>query len=160
MSNDLIAPEEMSPEGMRVIEAYLEAENDLQRAADILGEPLHIVTAIFNRAEVKNYINTLFMESGFRNRDKFFGIMDTILEKKMQDLEESDLGSDADILEIMKTYHKMKMDEMAMNIKVLEAQSKVKTPLNQTNIQNNFNIPGSEDNNYMTLMKKLASGGK
>ena len=99
------------------------------------------------------------MESGFRNRDKFFGVMDEIVKKKLEDLEESELGSDADILEIMKVYHKMKMDEMAMQIKMIEAQNKVRTPTTQTNIQNNFNLPGSDDGNYMNLLNRL-SGNK
>ena len=122
--------------------------------------PQETVMSIYNRPEVKHYITTLFMESGFRNRDKFFGVMDEIVKKKLEDLEESELGSDADILEIMKVYHKMKMDEMAMQIKLLEAQTKVRTPTTQTNIQNNFNLPGSDDGNYMALMNRLSGARK
>lgn len=160
MSTDVLVPEEMSPEGMRVVEAYLECGSDITQVGDYLGMSQDVVVAIYNRPEVKNYITTLFMESGFRNRDKFFGVMDVIIKKKLEDLEESELGSDADILEIMKVYHKMKMDEMAMQIKLVEAQSKRGGPTNQTNIQNNFNLPGADDGNYMNLMNRLAGGGK
>ncbi|MGN9934544.1 hypothetical protein ACTMM8_24940, partial [Escherichia coli] len=121
MSTDVLVPEEMSPEGMRVVEAYLNCGSDITQVGDYLGMPQETVMSIYNRPEVKHYITTLFMESGFRNRDKFFGVMDEIVKKKLEDLEESELGSDADILEIMKVYHKMKMDEMAMQIKLLEA---------------------------------------
>ena len=156
MSTDVLVPEEMSPEGMRVVEAYLDCGSDITQVGDYLGMPQETVMSIYNRPEVKHYITTLFMESGFRNRDKFFGVMDEIVKKKLEDLEESELGSDADILEIMKVYHKMKMDEMAMQIKLLEAQTKVRTPTTQTNIQNNFNLPGSDDGNYMALMNQLS----
>ncbi len=156
MSTDVLVPEEMSPEGMRVVEAYLDCGSDITQVGDYLGMPQETVMSIYNRPEVKHYITTLFMESGFRNRDKFFGVMDEIVKKKLEDLEESELGSDADILEIMKVYHKMKMDEMAMQIKLLEAQTKVRTPTTQTNIQNNFNLPGSDDGNYMALMNRLS----
>lgn len=160
MSTDVLVPEEMSPEGMRVVEAYLDCGSDITQVGDYLGMPQETVMAIYNRPEVKHYITTLFMESGFRNRDKFFGVMDEIVKKKLEDLEESELGSDADILEIMKVYHKMKMDEMAMQIKLLEAQTKVRTPTTQTNIQNNFNLPGSDDGNYMALMSRLSGARK
>ncbi|EBX7861863.1 hypothetical protein DS691_20770 [Salmonella enterica subsp. enterica serovar Bareilly] len=160
MSTDVLVPEEMSPEGMRVVEAYLDCGSDITQVGDYLGMPQETVMSIYNRPEVKHYITTLFMESGFRNRDKFFGVMDEIVKKKLEDLEESELGSDADILEIMKVYHKMKMDEMAMQIKLLEAQTKVRTPTTQTNIQNNFNLPGSDDGNYMALMNRLSGARK
>ena len=160
MSTDVLVPEEMSPEGMRVVEAYLDCGSDITQVGDYLGMSQETVMAIYNRPEVKHYITTLFMESGFRNRDKFFGVMDEIVKKKLEDLEESELGSDADILEIMKVYHKMKMDEMAMQIKLLEAQTKVRTPTTQTNIQNNFNLPGSDDGNYMALMNRLSGARK
>lgn len=160
MSTDVLVPEEMSPEGMRVVEAYLDCGSDITQVGDYLGMPQEIVVAIYNRPEVRSYINTLFMESGFRNKGKFFGVMDTIIKKKLEDLEESELGSDADILEIMKVYHKMKMDEMAMQIKLIEAQSKGRGPTSQTNIQNNFNLPGSDDPAYMGLMQRLAGGKK
>lgn len=160
MANDVLVPEEMSPEGMRVVEAYLECGSDITQVGDYLGMPQETVISIYNRPEVKHYITTLFMESGFRNRDKFFGVMDEIVKKKLEDLNESELGSDADILEIMKVYHKMKMDEMAMQIKLIEAQTKVKTPTTQTNIQNNFNLPGSDDGNYMNLLNRLSGAKK
>lgn len=155
MANDVLVPDAMSPEGMRVIEAYLECGSDITKVGDYLGMPQQAVVAIFNRVEVKAYLSTLFMESGFRNKEKFFGIMDTILTKKMEDLEESEQGSEADILEIMKTYHKMKMDELAMQIKLEEARSKRGGPTNQTNIQNNITIPGGDDANYMGLLQRL-----
>ena len=49
---------------------------------------------------------------------------------------------------------------MAMQIKLLEAQTKVRTPTTQTNIQNNFNLPGSDDGNYMALMNRLSGARK
>lgn len=159
MTTEVVVPEQMSPEGMKVIEAYLECGSDISQVGEYLNMPQEIVMSIYNRPEVRSYITTLFMESGFRNRDKFFGVMDTIIKKKLEDLEESELGSDADILEIMKVYHKMKMDEMAMQIKLEEAKSK-RMPINQTNIQNNFNLPGADDDNYMALMSRLSGGKK
>lgn len=158
MSTEIIIPDEMSPEGMRVIEAYLQCGSDITQVGDYLNMSQETVVAVYNRPEVRNYLTTLFMESGFRNRDKFFGIMDEIIKRKLEDMEESETGSDADILEIMKTMHKMKMDEMAMQLKLEEARSRAKGPTNQTNIQNNFQIPGGDDGNYMNLMNRLAKG--
>lgn len=161
MANDVLVPDAISPEGLKVIEAYLECGSDINKVGEYLDMPQDAVVSIYNRPEVRSYLSTLFMESGFRNREKFFGIMDLIITKKLEDLDESEQGSEADILEIMKVYHKMKMEEMTMQIKLEEAKSKNKpNPINQTNIQNNFTLPGSDDNNYMALINRLSGGKK
>lgn len=156
MTTEVMVPEQMSPESMKVIEAYLNCGNDIKAAARMLGMPEETVVAIYKRPEVRTYINTLFMESGFRNRDKFFGIMDHVLTLKMEELEESGMGSSADILDILKAMHSMKMKEMEMEIKLLTAQNA--KPQVQNNTQVNVNLPGSDDPAYRTLMENLMKG--
>lgn len=155
MTTEVMMPEQMSPESMRVIEAYLECGSDVKKAAYELGMSQEDFVAIYNKREVKNYLMTLFNESGFRNREKFFGILDTILELKMEELEESGMGSSMDIMDILTKMHKMKMDELKMQIE-LEKVQQAKGPSTQINVQNNY--PGSQDPQYQKLMQSLASG--
>ena len=92
MSNDLIVPDAMSPEGMLVIEAYLESGSDVAKAALAVGMEEPKFREIMRKPEVKAYLTDIFMESGFRNRDKFFGILDTVLTMKMEELDETGMG--------------------------------------------------------------------
>lgn len=155
MSTEVMMPEQMSPESMKVVEAYLGCGNDIDAAARELGISKPEFVAIYNRKEVQSYIITLFNESGFRNRHKLFSILDTVLELKMEELQETGMGSSMDIMDILTKMHKMKMDEMKLQIELEKAQQS-KGPSTQVNIQNNY--PGSNDPQYQELMQKLATG--
>lgn len=159
MANDVLVPDLMSPEGMDVIEAYLQCGSDVPSAARNLGMSEIAFRDIMNRSEVKNYLNDIFMESGFRNRDRLFGVLDEVIKRKLEELEETGMGSDQDIMDILWKAHKMKMEEMKMMVELEKAKAAVRAPANQTNIQNNI-IAGAGDQNYMDLITSLATGGK
>lgn len=159
MANDVLVPDLMSPEGMDVIEAYLQCGSDVPSAARSLGMSEIAFRDIMNRSEVKNYLNDIFMESGFRNRDRLFGVLDEVIKRKLEELEETGMGSDQDIIDILWKAHKMKMEEMKMMVELEKVKAAARTPANQTNIQNNI-IAGAGDQNYMDLITSLATGGK
>lgn len=159
MANDVLVPDLMSPEGMDVIEAYLQCGSDVPAAARSLGMSEIAFRDIMSRGEVKNYLNDIFMESGFRNRDRLFGVLDEVIKRKLEELEETGMGSDQDIMDILWKAHKMKMEEMKMMVELEKAKAAVRAPANQTNIQNNI-IAGAGDQNYMDLITSLATGGK
>ncbi|QXV85071.1 terminase small subunit [Escherichia phage TrudiGerster] len=159
MANDVLVPDLMSPEGMDVIEAYLQCGSDVRMASRTLGMSEIAFRDIMNRGEVKNYLNDIFMESGFRNRDKLFGVLDEVIKRKLEELEETGMGSDQDIMDILWKAHKMKMEEMKMMVELEKARAATRAPTNQTNIQNNI-IAGSGDQNYMDLITSLATGGR
>ncbi|BEU75640.1 hypothetical protein NGA1_0230 [Escherichia coli phage NG_A1] len=159
MANDVLVPDLMSPEGMDVIEAYLQCGSDAPAAARSLGMSEIAFRDIMNRSEVKNYLNDIFMESGFRNRDRLFGVLDEVIKRKLEELEETGMGSDQDIMDILWKAHKMKMEEMKMMVELEKAKAAARAPANQTNIQNNI-IAGAGDQNYMDLITSLATGGK
>ncbi|QPI15009.1 putative terminase small subunit [Salmonella phage GEC_vB_N3] len=159
MANDVLVPDLMSPEGMDVIEAYLQCGSDVPAAARSIGMSEIAFRDIMNRSEVKNYLNDIFMESGFRNRDRLFGVLDEVIKRKLEELEETGMGSDQDIMDILWKAHKMKMEEMKMMVELEKAKAAVRAPANQTNIQNNI-IAGAGDQNYMDLITSLATGGK
>ncbi|EKE5412515.1 hypothetical protein OVA47_000063 [Shigella sonnei] len=159
MANDVLVPDLMSPEGMDVIEAYLQCGSDVPSAARSLGMSEIAFRDIMNRSEVKSYLNDIFMESGFRNRDRLFGVLDEVIKRKLEELEETGMGSDQDIMDILWKAHKMKMEEMKMMVELEKVKAAARTPANQTNIQNNI-IAGAGDQNYMDLITSLATGGR
>lgn len=150
MTEDKLLPDLIAPEGLAIAEAYLRAGTVTDAAAE-LGLGTDIVAAQLKKPEVRHYINTIFMETGFRNREKMFGLLDEVINRKIQEAEETGIVSEEDLLSVIEKVHKMKMAEMNMEIKLIEAQNKAKGPTTQTNIQNNFG--GSEG--MSNLMNRL-----
>jgi hypothetical protein len=146
----------ISPEALEVANSYLEFQ-DIAKVADRLGIGTDKVSIILGRREVKAYIDHVFMDFGYNNRFKMRGIMDTIIEKKLEELQESDTGSSKDITEILALSHKMAMDLLDRQIK-LEQIRHTNQIKNQTNVQIN-SVP-AEGTNYSNLLSKLRDNNK
>lgn len=134
----------IEPEHLEVANTYLECM-DLRTTASILQVPLDVIESIVNKREVQKYINSVFMEHGYNNRYKLHDALDNIIDKKLEELEETELTSSKDIADLLYMKHKMKMEELALMIKA----DGPKLPVVQHNTQNNY---GS---NYQDLMKAL-----
>lgn len=140
----------ISPEGLDIAEAYLRNGSSAEKTAIALSIPLSEVTRHLNTREVKVFIDQVYFESGFRNRERMGNLMDEILAAKLEEMDETGLGSSKDILEIMKLAHDMKMKEMEMQIKMDAA----KTPGLVVNQQNNYG-----GRNYNTLLERIMNAG-
>lgn len=128
--------EKISPEGLEVAKAYLENKQDTLATAKSLHLPVEEVERLLNKRETKNFIDRIYYESGFRSRQRMGELMDEIISHKLQEMEETGIGSSKDIIEILALQHKMVMDRLSMEIKLLEAQNKA--PTIQINQQNNI----------------------
>ena len=145
----MLPVERISPEGIRVAEAYLKCGQSVTETANYMNLPVEVVEELLNKRETKAYIDRLYYESGFRNRERMGQLMDAIISRKLEEMEESGLGSGKDIIEILSLAHKMKMDQMQMELKLLEAQNK--TPAVQINTQIN-NAGGDK---YNQLLERI-----
>lgn len=145
----------ISPEALEIANCYLQVQ-DIGKVADDLEIPRDLVTQTLQRREVKAYVDQVFMNLGFNNRFKLRGVMDAIIKKKLQDMDESETGSNKDIIEILTLSHKMSMDELDRQIALekLRQGNSVKT---QTNIQ--INDTASGGTNYGNLLSKLLDQG-
>lgn len=140
----------ISPEGLEIAKVYLETQ-DIQITATKLGLDQLQVTQYLEKPEVKNYVDQVYLNAGYRNRFRLAEVMDQIIERKLEELNEADMGSSKDILEILQFAHKLRMDELAAQTKLEAARaSNVKS---QTNIQINQSPYG--DTNYGRLLDQL-----
>lgn len=140
----------ISPEGYEIATTYLQTQS-IEETAKNLGISDLQVTQFLEKAEVKNYINEMYVNSGFRSRFKLAEVMDSLIEKKLSELNEAEIGSSKDILEILQFAHKMRMDELNLMAKL--ESSKKEAPKQQTNIQINANPYA--DSNYGKLLDSL-----
>lgn len=139
----------MSPEALTIANTYLET-NDVAATANKLRIAREKVTQYLNKREVKKYIDTIFLEQGYMNRNKIAAAMSNIIEKKLEELEEAEMSSTKDIADLLQMAHKMRFD----NEKLMQESDKASGGVNnQTNIQNNFSA--EMGNNYTSLLDKL-----
>lgn len=159
-TTDLIDPEKISPEGLKIAATYLECGGDINEASNALGMPLADLESELNKREIKTYIDRIYHESGFRNRFRLASVMDEVFKKKLEEMDDTDMGSSKDIAELIKLQHDMKMKEMELELKLLEKQEarEEKAIRNQTNIQNN-NTYVVEPTGYEKLLQNLSKGG-
>lgn len=143
---------EISPEALEVANCYLQVQ-DIRQVASELSLDVSIVSSYLNRKEVRTYINQVFLDVGFNNRYKMRSLMDVIIKKKLQDMEEAQLGSNKDISDLIALSHKMTMEIMDKEIALekAKAESGLKS---QVNVQIN-NEGLSDGTKYGALLAKL-----
>lgn len=144
----------LQPEAMEVIEQYLRFNRDINLVAAELNTTPTVIGDILNKREVRGYLDHLFMESGFRNRERFFDVLDNLLEAKIEELDEAQMGSSMDIMDIMKIYHGMKIKELELSIKLQELQSAKQTAGTINNVQIN------NSSGYDKLLDRIIAGKK
>jgi hypothetical protein len=138
MNNDIAIP---SPEWLSVANQYIQSGSATETAKALGLEPV-LVTEVLARKDVREYLNQIYLDMGYRNRSKLGAVMDKLIESKLLDAEESGLYTTKDLADLLMMAHKMRMEEI-----------KATTPAeikNQTNVQIN-------GDNYGKLMERLLS---
>ena len=141
----------ISPEGLEVANAYLELGN-IQAVCIRLKLDEGECSEILAKREVKSYVDQVYLDTGYRNRFKLAEALDDLIDRKMEEADESEIYSNKDLADLLQMAHKMRMEEIKAQADLEKAKaSNVK---NQINIQNNGEVPFGQGN-YGELMKKL-----
>ena len=108
-----------------------------------------------NKREVQKYIDTVYLDTGYRNRNNIASLLDEIIASKLEEAEESGFYTKKDLADLLQLAHKMRMDE----IKAQNERTKGESIRNQTNVQiNDAGVFGQ--GNYGKLMETLLSQNK
>ena len=141
----------MSPEGLEIANKYL-TSGSVEDVSSELNVSKDIVVSTLAKREVKQYIDTVYMDIGYRNRFKLGQTLDTIIDKKMEEAEESEMYSSKDIADLLNLAHKIRMDELKAQTELEKAKAgNIKT---QNNVQVIADQPFGQGN-YGKLMDKL-----
>lgn len=143
----------LAPEQLEVANCYLQL-NDPRKVAQELDLDVETVTEYLRRREVKQYIDSVFFDSGYNNRFLMRRAMDALIKQKFQELEEAGTGSQKDISELLALSHKMSMDLLDKEIQLEKIRSGT-APQKQVNVQINEGLDGSK---YSKLVQQLISG--
>ena len=141
----------ISPEGMEIENSYLQFEN-IGAVSDELRVSEEKVAELLNKREVKKYIDTVYLDLGYRNRNNIGKLLDEMIESKLEEAQESGVYSNKDLADLLTMAHKMRMDEIKAQADLEKAQaSNIRT---QNNVQINSEVPFGQGN-YGKLMEKL-----
>ena len=135
----------ISPEGLELANTYLQTQSLEEAAAQLHISP-DKAAEILDRREVKQYIDNVYLDAGYRNRFKIASLLDDIIEKKLEEAQEADHYTSKDLVDLLQLAHKMRQDE----IKNQQSHTNIKQ---QTNVQINETPFGQ--GNYGALMEKL-----
>ena len=141
----------MSPEGLEIANSYLE-HGSIPAVASKLRVSQNEVSEILNKREIKQYIDTVFLDTGYRNRFKLAETLDMLIEKKLEESEETQMYTNKDMADLIQMAHKMRMEEIKAQTEMEKA--KAMTVKTQVNIQDNSGMPFGQGN-YGELIKKL-----
>ena len=109
MSKDVTT--RISPESIEIANAYLE-KGDITAVSMELKVPRDVVSEYLNKREVKKYIDSVYLDAGYRNRFKLAEVMDTLIDRKLEEAEETEMYSNKDLADLLQMAHKMRMDEI------------------------------------------------
>ena len=144
----------ISPEGLEVANSYLQFGN-IRGVCDHLQVAENKVVEILNKREVKKYIDTVYLDIGYRNKNNISSVLDAIIASKLEEAHESGIYSSKDLADLLQMAHKMRMDEIKAQADLAKTESN--NIKNQTNVQINEAVPFGQGN-YGKLMEKLLNG--
>ena len=141
----------ISPEGLEVANSYLQFGN-IRGVCDHLQVAENKVVEILNKREVKKYIDTVYLDIGYRNKNNIGSVLDEMIASKLEEAQESGVYSGKDLADLLSMAHKMRMDEIKAQTELAKAEAgSIKT---QNNVQINSEVPFGQGN-YGKLMEKL-----
>jgi hypothetical protein len=148
MAKELV---KISPEGLEVANCYLQ-HGSIDTVSAMMQVPHNTVVTLLNQREVKQYIDTIYLDMGYRNRNSIGSLLDEMIESKLEEARESGVFSSKDLADLLQMAHKMRMDEIKAQTDLQKVESgNIK---NQTNVQINEAVPFGQGN-YGKLMEKL-----
>ena len=113
------------------------------------------VVEVLNKREVKKYIDTVYLDTGYRNKNNIAALLDEMVESKLEEARESGVYSSKDLADLLQMAHKMRMDEIKAQADLEKNSTRIGS---QTNVQiNDASIPFGQGN-YGKLMDKLLNG--
>lgn len=136
MTQQLVA---LSPECLDIANAYL-LYGSAKETSDQLDIPEYQVIQLLERKDVRDYLTGVYLDRGYRNRNKIGALIDKMIDQKMEEAEESGIYTTKDLFELLQFAHKMRLDEIKANA---------------DNTSPTVNIANFGQGNYGQLMEKL-----
>lgn len=96
----------ISPEGLEIANAYLEL-GSIPAVCSRLQIDEAKASEYLAKREVKAYVDQVYLDTGYRNRFKLAETLDTLIDKKMEEAEESEVYTSKDLADLVGMAHKI-----------------------------------------------------
>ena len=136
----------LTPEHFSIAEAYLQY-GTVEDTAEQLGLPLYTVTEALQKPETKRFLDGIYQDQGYRNRDRLGRLLDKIIDAKLEEAEESGIYSSKDLFDLIGLAHKIQIE----NAKLQKDPEDTSTTVQIANFGTG---------NYGNLMERLLNGKK
>lgn len=144
----------IAPENLTVANVYLELSS-IEETRMRLRISTEEVVQILAKPEVKRYVDNIYMDVGYRNKFKLAAVLDEQIDNKLREMEETEMTSKKDILDLLTLAHKFRMDEIKAETDLVKAsQGPAKTIINS---ETNNSFGGGQ---YGKLMQDLLIEGE
>jgi hypothetical protein len=148
----------LSPEGLEIANSYLVLGN-IKGVCKDLHVTQEVVVEWLNKREVKKYIDTVYYDLGYRNRNNIASLLDTMIESKLEEAQESEVYTSKDLADLMMMAHKFRMDELKLAIEAEKVSGSVIRTQNNLQINDAGNGMFGQTN-YGKLLENLVNGDK
>lgn len=140
----------ISPEGLEIANCYLVLGN-IKGVSQELSIPEHTVTEWLGKREVKKYIDQVYLDTGYRNRNNIASLLDEMIASKLEEAQESGIYTKKDLYDLLVLAQKIRESE-------LKSQNETSKIGSQTNVQINDAGGLFGQSNYGKLMESLING--
>ncbi len=117
----------LPPEKFDLASAYVANGFDAQKTADAIGVPVASIIDTIKDKEVAKYLNEIYLDLGYRNRQRLGTVLDRVIDQKLEEAMDTGVYSSKDLLEWMK---------LAIQLRESDIKSQQEIT-NQTNVQIN-----------------------
>lgn len=90
----------LSPESLDIANAYLEY-GSAKDTAEQLMIPESQVIELLDRKDVRDYLNGVYLDRGYRNRNRLGSVLDKMIDAKLEEAEESGIYTSKDLLDLL-----------------------------------------------------------
>ncbi len=140
----------IAPESLLIANQYLQC-GSMPETAHLLELDLSLVAETLDRADVRRYLDAMWMERGYNSRDRIREAMDAVIQQKLVELTESGTGSNKDIADLLLISHKISMEHLDRQL-ALEKLRQPQGLRNQVNVQIN---EAGDSSRYAQLITRL-----
>ena len=90
----------ISPEGLEIANCYLQYGN-IRAVCEYMGVPENQVVELLNKREVKKYIDTVYLDMGYRNKNNIATVLDEMIASKLEEAQETGVYSSKDLADLL-----------------------------------------------------------
>lgn len=102
----------LSPEKLDIAAAYIANSSSIEKTAEALGLPPSVIIDSIKDKQVREYINEIYLDQGYRNRVKLGALIDQVIDAKLEEAMETGIHSGKDLYDWIKLAVEMRNSDI------------------------------------------------